>query len=214
VFLVLRLSFSGQLIASAIGFVVWAPISIQHLQQMEEDSDASVSLLLRDSLQGIPFMIFVMAYGVVAAAGIHDAMRGDFLQQRTLHSEEKAFSILLDNMLPSHVITKLEEQCAGLGVWGGMYWENEPMVTVIFCDLQEFDNLVSSRDASQLVAILDMIYTLFDRLSQKHGVKKMETVGKTWMGCAGLHGAGGNHAAKAVILGLDMIASLGRIVDA
>lgn len=96
-------------------------------------------------------------------------------------------------------------------MWGGLFWEKEPDLSVVFCDIANFDELIDARTPYQLVELLDRVYTLLDVLSVKHGVSKMETVGKTWMGCAGLHGSGENHAAKAVAFGKDALRTVARL---
>lgn len=62
-----------------------------------------------------------------------------------------------------------------------------------------------------MVKLLDRIYSLFDEICDKHDVQKMETVGKTYMACAGLQGASKNHALACVQMGIDMLDMISRI---
>lgn len=94
-----------------------------------------------------------------------------------------------------------------------MYWEHEPDVTVVFCDVADFDAAMEQRTPHHLVQLLDRLYTLLDALCEKHGVTKMETVGKTWMGATGLHGQRGNHAARAIFFGLDVLHTVSQLRD-
>lgn len=48
-------------------------------------------------------------------------------------------------------------------------------------------NCYNHHTPAQLVAILDGIYSTFDELCVIFGVQKMETVGKTYMACAGTY---------------------------
>ena len=64
---------------------------------------------------------------------------------------------------------------------------------------------------TQLVQLLDSVYSLFDMLCIKHGVTKMETVGKTFMAAAGLQGSRRNHAQALVLLGMDMIKTMATV---
>lgn len=54
-------------------------------------------------------------------------------------------------------------------------------VNILFCEICGLD--ITDRDNLE---VLDIIYADFDRLSQKFGVQKIETVGKVYMACSGL----------------------------
>merc|ERR1712216_131776 len=60
------------------------------------------------------------------------------------------------------------------------------IVTIIFANIAQFDALVAKLNPRALVSLLDKIYGSSDKLSSFHGVQKIETVGYTWMGAAGL----------------------------
>ena len=79
-------------------------------------------------------------------------------------------------MLPTHVVKKIrnEEKKDDL-----LIAEEEPDVSILFCDVSNFKKMCSRYSGPQLVTLLDRIYSLFDEISAKHGVTKMETVGKT-----------------------------------
>jgi class 3 adenylate cyclase len=66
---------------------------------------------------------------------------------------------------------------------------------------------------TQLVRLLDAIYSMFDVLCIKHDVTKMETVGKTFMAASGLQGDRKNHAQALVLLGMDMIRTVAMVRD-
>jgi len=38
----------------------------------------------------------------------------------------------------------------------------------------------------ELILLLDKVYNAFDQLGEEHGVRKIETVGKSYLACAGL----------------------------
>ncbi len=74
-----------------------------------------------------------------------------------------------------------------------------------------FHLLACQHTPKQLVQLLDSIYSLFDVLCMKHGVTKMETVGKTYMAASGLQGDRTDHAQALVLLGLDMIHTMRKV---
>jgi len=58
-------------------------------------------------------------------------------------------------------------------------------VVVLFCDICEFEKIVSQEQVN-LIKLLDSLFRIFDQLCLKNNVQKIETVGKTYMACAGL----------------------------
>ena len=81
-------------------------------------------------------------------------------------------------MLPSHVVERIRNDRGGNDV---TIAEPEPDVSILFCDVSNFKKMCSRYTGSQLVSLLDRIYSLFDEICAKHGVTKMETVGKTYV---------------------------------
>ena len=63
--------------------------------------------------------------------------------------------------------------------------EDQTNVIVLFCDICEFDKIVAQEQAN-LIKLLDSLFRIFDQLCLKNNVQKIETVGKTYMACAGL----------------------------
>ena len=56
---------------------------------------------------------------------------------------------------------------------------------VLFCDICEFEKIVAQEQAN-LIKLVDSLFRIFDQLCSKNNVQKIETVGKTYMACAGL----------------------------
>lgn len=51
--------------------------------------------------------------------------------------------------------------------------------SVLLCDIVSFTKLSASIEPVDLVAILSIVFGAFDSLTTKHGVYKVETIGKT-----------------------------------
>jgi len=62
----------------------------------------------------------------------------------------------------------------------------ESLVTVIFIDICDFDLICSLHSPKGLTALLDDLWKKLDDICDSHGLAKIETVGKTFMACAGL----------------------------
>ncbi|EQC42884.1 hypothetical protein SDRG_00602 [Saprolegnia diclina VS20] len=125
------------------------------------------------------YLVFVAGFAANGSWRTQRAMRRDFLQNRFLLHEEARALRILDHMLPRHVMRKLEASEPVIS-------EAEPSVTVLFCDVVDFGQLLEEHPPPHVVQLLDHIYSLFDELCFKYSVQKVETVGKTYMACAGL----------------------------
>ena len=64
--------------------------------------------------------------------------------------------------------------------------EDQGTVSIIFCDIDNFDVICSHYSPSELLCFLDSFFQKLDNLCRIHGVSKIETVGKSYMACAGL----------------------------
>ena len=113
------------------------------------------------------------------------ALRRDFLLQQQLRAEREKSKSMLDNMLPPHITERLSSSPPGTTIA-----DTEPLVSVLFCDIQDFHTIVSKLTPVELVTMLDRVWTKFDELAERHGVQKMETVGYTYMAVGGLQGDG------------------------
>ncbi|CAE8586756.1 unnamed protein product, partial [Polarella glacialis] len=59
--------------------------------------------------------------------------------------------------------------------------QDQGVVTVLFCDICDFENLVATLQPTELVQLLDRAFMMFDRICESNQVTKIETVGKTFM---------------------------------
>ncbi|CAK4525332.1 unnamed protein product [Aphanomyces euteiches] len=90
--------------------------------------------------------------------------------------------------------------------------EEEKDVTIVFCDIGDFSAMIKRYSPTEIVQLLDRIYSLFDAMCAKHGMRKMETVGKTYLACAGLQGSvkGKEAALRAAGVAQDMMAAISK----
>ena len=83
-------------------------------------------------------------------------------------------------------------------------------VTVVIADIVGLAELTPTASPEQLAVFVDEIFAHFDGLAQARGVKKIKTLGNSYMAVAGVPGPAGDHATQAVHLSLDMIEALQR----
>jgi adenylate cyclase len=81
-------------------------------------------------------------------------------------------------------------------------------VTVVIADIVGFSELTPAVSPERLALLLDEIFASFDALAQEHGLKKIKTLGNSYMAAAGVPVPSGDHAARAAAMALDMVAAL------
>jgi adenylate cyclase len=83
-------------------------------------------------------------------------------------------------------------------------------VTVVIADIVGLAELTSAAGPEQLALFVDEIFAQFDGLAQARGVKKIKTLGNSYMAVAGVPVPAGDHATRAAHLSLDMVDTLER----
>ena len=119
----------------------------------------------------ILFVIFSSGFAGTSCYKLHKAMRMDFLHQRLLNIEEKRADDILSSIYPNHITKRIQNGEISI-------FDEELDVSVIFCNICEFEELTKLMTSEQLISILDILYSMFDLLCLKHGVQKVETVGR------------------------------------
>src|SRR5690242_6399652 len=83
-------------------------------------------------------------------------------------------------------------------------------VTVLIADIVGFTELAPPASPERLALLLEEIFTDFDGLAKLRGLKKVKTLGNSYMAAAGVPVPWGDHAARAAHLSLDMVDALDR----
>jgi adenylate cyclase len=81
-------------------------------------------------------------------------------------------------------------------------------VTVLIADIVGFTELTPAVSPEQLALLLDEIFTSFDGLVKQRGLKKIKTLGNSYMAAAGVPVPSGDHAVQAAHAALDMVEAL------
>lgn len=121
------------------------------------------------------------------------------LQQafKQLEVEQAKSERLLLNVLPKAIAERLKEDTQTIA-------ESFPEVTVLFADIVGFTKLAARISPTELVQLLNQIFTIFDRLAEKHGLEKIKTIGDAYMVVGGLPVQRRNHASAIAEMALDM----------
>lgn len=127
---------------------------------------------------------FILILAITITSGI--VGYNCYLSERTEHilisktqSEANLAKSMLKMLLPKFVINRVKDGVRYIA-------ENQDDVSVLFCDICDFDDICKEYKPHELTSFLHKVFSNFDNLCQKNGVTKIETVGKTYMACAGL----------------------------
>jgi class 3 adenylate cyclase len=111
---------------------------------------------------------------------------------------------LLLNILPAPIAQRLRD--------------GEPLiadrfddVTLLFADIVEFTRLSATMSASELVGVLNEVFTVFDGLVERYGLEKVKTIGDAYMVVGGLSDRSDDHTARVAVMALDLAAAVERI---
>ncbi|KAL5963139.1 Atrial natriuretic peptide receptor 1 [Taenia solium] len=105
--------------------------------------------------------------------------------------EKRKVEDLLYSILPKSVASQLIRKQS-------VKAESFESVTIYFSDIVEFTSLSADSTAIQVVELLNQLYTLFDSITVRFDVYKVETIGDAYMVASGLPQRNGNQHAKEV----------------
>lgn len=98
--------------------------------------------------------------------------------QKLAEEQEKSERLLL-NILPPPIAQKLKDGETNIA-------DGFASVTILFADLVNFTELSEQVSPTELVALLNEIFSRFDRLTERYGLEKIKTIGDAYMVVGGL----------------------------
>ena len=123
-----------------------------------------------------------------------------------LAAERERSEALLLNVLPESIAERLKREP---GVIADQYAE----CSVLFADIAGFTNHTERVEPQDLVEELNMVFSAFDDLADRHGVQKIKTIGDGYMAVAGVPMARDDHLDAACRMALDMQQSMDSLAD-
>ena len=94
--------------------------------------------------------------------------------EEALRYQQEQTERLLLNILPQPIAERLKRQENTIA-------ENFSNVTVMFADLVGFTEFSTKVSPTELVEILNVIFSEFDHLAEQHGLEKIKTIGDAYM---------------------------------
>jgi class 3 adenylate cyclase len=122
---------------------------------------------------------------------------------RQLKAEQEKSERLLLNVLPAPIAARLKQD-------QGIIAEQFDDVTVLFADIVDFTTLAARVTPTELVGVLNEIFSLFDELAEQHELEKIKTIGDAYMVVGGLPVTRADHAEAIADMALDMRLAMAR----
>ena len=125
-------------------------------------------------------------------------------EKQALQAEQEKSERLLLNILPRSIAERLKRGEHTIA-------ERHAEVTVMFADLVDFSTLANHTDAQELVALLNDLFSRFDRLAGRYGLEKIKTIGDCYLLVGGLPEPRATHASDVAGMALEMLAGLAEL---
>jgi class 3 adenylate cyclase len=179
--------------------IIWtALINIFHIKP-------SVINLSESSLE----LVFANLLGMFSSYLMEYYIRKDFFQDRLLAEEREKVERLLLNILPQPIAERLKQEPITIA-------DSFTEATIMFADIVGFTSLSARLSATEIVNLLNQIFSTFDQLAERHGLEKIKTIGDAYMVVGGLPTPRPDHAELVAEMALDMqqeIAKFSREFD-
>ncbi len=117
--------------------------------------------------------------------------------QEALRDQQQQTEKLLLNILPKPIAEQLKLHPSTIA-------DSFEEVSVLFADLVGFTEFSAHRSATEVVEMLNRIFSKFDQLAEKHGLEKIKTIGDAYMVVAGLPTPRLDHAEAIAEMALDI----------
>jgi class 3 adenylate cyclase len=126
----------------------------------------------------------------------------DVTAARQVEQANRENERLLLNILPASIAARLR---------GGerLIADNFDEIAVLFADVVDFTPYSAAHPAREVVAVLNDIFSIFDRLAERHRLEKIKTVGDAYMVVGGIVPEAGG-TMQVADMALDMLAELRR----
>jgi guanylate cyclase len=110
---------------------------------------------------------------------------------------ERSESLLL-NILPKKIADTLK-------VEKGTIVDQYDSASILFADLVGFTPMSVQLTPTEMIELLNSIYSHFDSLADKYGVEKIRTIGDNYMAASGVPSSRPDHAQALAYMALDML---------
>ncbi|MEO0534672.1 MAG: adenylate/guanylate cyclase domain-containing protein [Cyanobacteria bacterium P01_A01_bin.123] len=158
--------------------------------------------------QGREKWVLEKGIGVFTPAGDPVAIEGFLTDisdrkqiEEALQVEQEKSEQLLLNVLPQPIAAELKQNPSAIAY-------RFEAATILFADIVNFTQLSASVEPTELVDLLNQIFSNFDQLAEKYGLEKIKTIGDAYMVVGGVPNPRDDHMEAIAEMALEMQASI------
>ncbi len=157
-----------------------------------------LSVLVRPEPATLPegLLLAFLAMNIGAVSLIAFVLLATFARQRE-DAQQKADGLLL-NILPPEIAELLKADSRQIA-------EQFDEASVLFADVVDFTPLSARLSASDVVSLLDRLFSDFDGLVDRYGLEKIKTIGDAYMVASGVPRRRSDHAHALAAMALEML---------
>ena len=152
------------------------------------------------------FTTTMLGLNVAVGGSVVFVLLAVFAKQRrdalvALRSEQAKAESLLLNILPRSIADQLKAHAQPIA-------DQFTSASILFADVVDFTPLSERLLPSEVVGILDHLFSHFDTLAERYGVEKIKTIGDCYMVAAGVPTPRPDHARALALMALDMVEAM------
>ncbi|MDE5078656.1 MAG: PAS domain S-box protein [Trichodesmium sp. St2_bin6] len=127
---------------------------------------------------------------------VQDITKRKHIENELRLEQQKSDNLLL-NILPAQIAGKLKQNQRAIA----KRFQN---VTILFADIVDFTSFSARISPSELVQMLNQVFSEFDKLTEQHNLEKIKTIGDSYMVVGGLPKAREDNAEAIATMAIDM----------
>ncbi|NQW19300.1 MAG: adenylate/guanylate cyclase domain-containing protein [Chloroflexi bacterium] len=182
----------------AIGATVGEKLPNDFFEKIQAISDSGSSESVEVSVDGRTFSLLVVGVFEFGFINLYGTEITAIIELEKAHRDNE---ILLLNILPSSIADRLK---SGEGLIADRFDD----MSVLFADVVGFTQMSKNMSPSDLVEMLNTIFSMFDNIADKYNLEKIKTIGDAYMIAGGIGVDGRGHAENIADMGLEMISLL------
>ncbi len=164
-----------------VGLVVLSGFLQPYIGVANNLSSGIVIFFFVINVTGVGAFVFVMVYY--------------FIGQKNIF-QEKSEALLL-NILPKEIVATLKNEPQTIA-------DHFEGASILFADVVNFTPLSATMTATELVELLNEVFSHFDLLTEKYGLEKIKTIGDCYMVASGVPRPRADHAQVLIAMALEM----------
>jgi class 3 adenylate cyclase len=188
---------ASALVRKAIGSEVGEQLPPEFFRLVHAAVEANAPDVLECSIDGRVFELLVVSLYEFESINLYGT---EVTAARAIEKANRENERLLLNILPPSIADRLR---GGETVIADRFDE----MTVLFADCVGFTELSSHLSPTELVVVLNDVFSMFDTLADRYGLEKIKTIGDAYMVVGGLvpDADGQSHVARVAEMALDMV---------